>query len=492
MTQSLDLINEFEEAFEVDKWEINGVHIWPMVRLPLIYSWERYLMYPDGEIDQKFRSINKKIADEASKFFNGLKMLIKNKNISNDFNPDVGIWAYDIDRIPILDRDYSVFSDAFADIEKYNGLKVLSVDLTLKHSYSRFYHGIDITLSHFFNRYIARFNSSIKDTELSFCLSAPKEWCQLKGLPFCELEKRKIVNNYSLMDKLKEQYLLIINRFKLKATMKVCWYGVEGMSLAWASRERGIPCFDLQHGLAGASQSRAYCRWNKLPKDGYKIMPSGYWCWSEDDAKAIEKWSKGNTPEIQTIVGGNLWQRLWIEKKYPENFYDAKLLNAKLLGTDNIKILFTLQDECIPKLLIELLNKSPTNWDWWIRCHPGFLDYIDTIDEQLKQYNNVDTKLNSCSPLPLILQHVDVHITAWSAVVLDANNFGINSIVYHPSAKLLFKDSIDLEDVYYIDNAADIIKIINTSFQKLRSKYSKIKYPSFANVLSKYKHGVQE
>ena len=43
MTKSLDLITEFEEEFEVEKWTVNGLHRGSIIRLQAMFLWENKL-----------------------------------------------------------------------------------------------------------------------------------------------------------------------------------------------------------------------------------------------------------------------------------------------------------------------------------------------------------------------------------------------------------------------------------------------------------------
>ena len=64
-TRSLSLINEFEKEFSVEKWEINGLKIWPAIRIPLISAWERKLYYGDGALDSEQISWCKRFLHEG-------------------------------------------------------------------------------------------------------------------------------------------------------------------------------------------------------------------------------------------------------------------------------------------------------------------------------------------------------------------------------------------------------------------------------------------
>ena len=66
MTSSLDLINEFEKTFEVEKWTVNGLHIWPAIRVPLMTAWEQKLYYTKGEFSQDKKVFSQKVLSELN------------------------------------------------------------------------------------------------------------------------------------------------------------------------------------------------------------------------------------------------------------------------------------------------------------------------------------------------------------------------------------------------------------------------------------------
>jgi hypothetical protein len=484
---SLDLINEFEKTFEVEKWTVNGLHIWPSLRIPLVSAWEKVLYYKNEEFVKSKLTLVQKIKKEIYWFKLALRAK-KLKNIYSRHNADIGIWSADIYRVYDGKHNYSRFSDAFYDLESGSGLNVLSVNITMKMVSEGYYPGVDITFEYLLARYYALVKSLFSFWwNVDVDLSGPLKWCSSYGLPSVGLYKRNIYYHFCLLTALKKQSLKIINKYQLKACLKVCWYSPEGMALAWAAKEAKIPCYDLQHGIAGASNHMAYCGWECLPKGGYEIIPENFWCWTNEDARVINAWGKLQNPIVNTYVGGNIWQRLWYEDKLPKNFFMSTIKNSEFLRDHRIKILFTMQTGNVPSILFELIEKSPVSWNWWIRCHPNQLENMLSITESLKQFNNVDISNSSIAPLPLLLKHADVHITGWSAVVYDARDFGLLNIVYHPSAHRYFKKDIKMGDLIYSDDVCEIINIINNCKLNTTLHVNRRSYPSFKYELHQRK-----
>ena len=214
------------------------------------------------------------------------------------------------------------------------------------------------------------------------------------------------------------------------------------------------------------------------------MIPDGFWSWSERDAKEIESWSSGAVNPVKVFVGGNVWNRVWKEGKL-----SIKPRCKHVFESNNINILYTLQGEDVTELLVDLIKNSPKEWNWMLRCHPMRMDSISDINQKIK---SIDTKaevdvINTTKEfLPNILMNVDIHISGWSAVVFDAKDFGVKSILCHPSSKILFKDMLSRNEVVYMDNTSQIIHEIQENIENYKEKVKRIKYPSFNKFLESH------
>ena len=480
----LDLINEFEETFGVENWTVEGVHIWPAIRLPLITLWEERHYHPASELSVKKVGLLTRIRTELSSLWLAFRATRLNQ-VHAGSTGAVGVWAYDADRVVVDAMSYSVFADALQDLEGANGIDFLSFEQTNVKLSQGYRAGIDITWKNLGTKYSAYLKSHLlPEKMISFNLEEPRKWCASRGLPFEGLNEATILRTYYALQSLKDNYLSLINKYKLKACLKVCWYGLDGMALAWAAKLAGIPCYDLQHGLAGSCFHRAYCRWVRVPENGYEIIPDGFWCWTEDDAKAICEWGSRQNPPVKTFVGGNVWMRLWIEDKFPKDLFLSSKFSYTFLKSEDPKILFTLQTGKVPTILLELLKNSPSNWNWWIRCHPCQIINISSILSELAPYRNAEIINATELPLPLLLKYADIHVTGWSAVVHDAREFGLKSIVCHTSAEKYFQKDIENGTVIYSTDTEEIIRVILTSHSNFRSSISAVSYSSFNTILA--------
>ena len=257
------------------------------------------------------------------------------------------------------------------------------------------------------------------------------------------------------------------------------------MALSWAAKEQSIPCYDLQHGIAGASSSRAYSLWSKVPKNGYELIPNGFWCWNKEDARAVDQWGSTQIPPIRTIVGGCVWQRLWLEKKQPREIFSVSGFVEKLIKDSKTNILFTMQGNNPPEILFNLIEHSPSEWTWWIRCHPMMIEKLDHFENAFSRFDtNVNVREASLTFLPYLLSKADIHVTGWSAVTYDALSFGLKTILTHPSANQFFEPLITSKQAFYFENWQEILSFIKTNEDKLLLSRSLSQYNSVKNLIN--------
>ena len=482
-TRSLELINEFEQEFSVDKWEVNGLKIWPAIRIPLISAWEKELYYGDGALDSKTIPFYKRALDEIRllswSFLKYLTCFFKHTQA------DVGILGLDEERVKTSNGYYSPFGDALRDLERDSGLEFLCFDLKIKRSVSSFYPCIDLSFAYHFSRFSGKLYSYLyRKKKFYIDLNACRLWCKERKLPYNVLNDFFIRNSYYLIFFLKKHLQKVISKYKLKICFVSTWYSNYGMALSWAAKEQSIPCYDLQHGISGASSSRVYSSWSRIPAEGYKLIPSGFWCWTKEDALAVDQWGSNQTPPIRTVVGGCVWQRLWLENKQPQEIFSASNPVERLINVSRKNILFTTQGNNPPEILFDMLENSPSDWNWWIRCHPMMIEKLDNYERVFSRFGaKINVREATLTFLPFLLSKVDIHITGWSAVTYDALSFGIKTILTHPSAKQFFEPLLSSKQAFYIENWKEIFSLIESKQMNLRFDRSINKYDSVNKLI---------
>lgn len=231
----------------------------------------------------------------------------------------------------------------------------------------------------------------------------------------------------------------------------VSYYGTEGMAFNLACREHGIPSVDIQHGVAG-ELCPPYGRWMRVPAGGYGLLPSLFWCWTDADAEAIDRWSPGGRYGHTAVVGGNPWLQEWLSddsemvKRYDHEFSGAYPGSGR---EDERRLLVTLQTgfstgEHLGPLL-EAMRRAPAGWSWMVRLHPCMQNESGRITALFKDAGIAGVELRHASSLPLfaLLRHTDIHITHSSATVVEASSFGVPSVIISTYGTEFFRREID-------------------------------------------------
>ena len=223
----------------------------------------------------------------------------------------------------------------------------------------------------------------------------------------------------------------ILERTGASSAFVVAYYNLVGYAFNLACRRSGVASVDLQHGTPGELHP-AYCRWNSVPSDGYEILPAKFWCWSEPDRTAIESSGPAFLRNHRPLLAGNVMQDDWIVgRSRAVDECDAQLRRLISSGS-RPTVLLTLQPGVLSpqlrQLLLAVVRRTRGELAWWVRLHPMMLDQQGEIERWLGPEGAL---VEEPTRLPLygVLRHVDVHITYSSSTVVEAEAFGIRSVL---------------------------------------------------------------
>jgi hypothetical protein len=253
----------------------------------------------------------------------------------------------------------------------------------------------------------------------------------------------QILSNYHFFN-------TIIRKHKPKLVFTTS-YTSWGYSLSLACNNSGIKCIDVQHGVQG-NYSAKYGSWKNVPKQGFNILPQIFAVWDEYELMAIQSWSM-HTIHQAVLVGNMTMRLLEIERK-----------TTLIINHEKVNILITLQkNRDITKLISELLSKDNDKFFWWIRSHPRMTkNEVKSIykffqNQNLKNFNIKDASVTN---LFYILNDMDVHITEFSTVTIQAAWFNVPTILTHKTGIDIFQNEIDAGKACYIEDADTIIERI--------------------------------
>lgn len=449
---SIDIINEIEARFPTQSWNIRGVNIWPLVRIRLGYAL--------GQMGQQ------NYVAGASPWLRGIGRLAMAYLCDREHNdyPDRRVDAVFLtvaqSRSLLNDHWVDRLCDPIVDILKSAGRDSLVLEIAGGNDFRvpRHYksHLIQVTLG--YNHIMSRFERW-----------AGKELRQLPMFPeflnyINSLAPQYLVDTEVLGHQI--QYLFRAGRYfktLLEKTMPpiafvVCYYGLTSMAFVMACYELGVKSIDIQHGDQ-SEQNFAYGRWNNTPPEGYALLPTVFWCWSEWEAEVIRKWNNV-TPNHQPIVGGNMWLHMWETDNSITKHYDQIVRKNHKFNRYNL--LLTLQTDVeVPAWVLNTIRTAPAEWTWWIRVHPSQALQRGIIREKLSFFgNNVELDAATDLPLPALLRNMDMHITGYSSTTIEAANFNLPTVLFDPAGEDLHRRYIEAGNARYVTDSAEMMKAL--------------------------------
>ena len=251
---------------------------------------------------------------------------------------------------------------------------------------------------------------------------------------------------------------LFIKKIKPRAVFFTCYYSHKNLSVILACRKLKIPTIDIQHG-GHELYHLMYSNWNKMPKNGFELLPDYFWIWGENQK------NEGIFKDLKTkhkyVVGGKSQLNFW-EKNKKSLYQNIKYYQKNFLLKKNYKktILFCSTFTKIPEIIFKIIKKSPNDWLWLIRAHPRHAN-LKKIKSQFEnsKIKNVEIDFPSTVDLYFLLNNVSHVIVEFSSIIYDSLYFNVPSIVLQKN-KNHFKKNLKSPKLKFSLNENNIIKFI--------------------------------
>lgn len=438
--EGVKLINDLEKKYPVEKWNIEDLHIWPLIRISLAFSLgsinknssqdkniiHKYLFFLKNTI----RYIGAYLYDykNNSKIEKNDIILLKN---SNRFYYNG--W-YDIETQPLIDcfqeknmktLVLEITQNNEYRVPRYGKSKYIQVQINLLLAKSEF--GLDNGISGI---------SYNLDNYDDFCFYLKKNIPSLKIPTLTELQK-----SYRRLLLLKDYFVKILLKCRPKLAFVVCYYSTIQYAYILACKELKIPVIDIQHGVQG-NLHKAYGNWSKVPVNGYEVLPDYFWCWSQHEVDAINNWRGGLKTHIP-LNYGNPWLEKWKygDVKMIEHF--QKKYESIKVDKGKIHILYTLQTGIpFPEWIFVVIKKYENEFFWWIRLHPGMSLEKTKYIKMFREFANCNIDMASDLPLLTLLKNMDIHVTCFSSTVIEAEHFNVPSIILNKDAIEMYNEQV--------------------------------------------------
>lgn len=471
ISEILTLITEIESKFPVEKWKLDGIYIWPIIRMDIMMG----LYYCEYNEHKTNLDLTAK-AKEGLKVMRGIPRYLvaylrdysKNKRANRHFS--IVMLGDGISKA----RTRNVWMDKYCDpfITFFEERGVSSLLLEPLHQYiiprlnpSNF---VQIYLDLYLINNLLVKRRVIKKKELDQ-FDRFVDYIKSKKLDIPITDISRVEQIFLATISYTDYFRKVLLKVKPKLAFVVSYYGPRGMAFNLACKQLNIKSVDIQHGIEGEYHA-AYGRWTKVPKGGYEFLPTIFWCWSEHEANSIKKWNKKVAKKHYPVIGGNLFLKLWQDDKNELVLYYDWLIREKLA---DVNILITLspveeQNKILIKLLLRIIQLADINIKWWMRLHPCSLSEKGKFVKMLCKNRLVNVELDLASDLPLytLLRNMDLHITFASATVIEAWSFNVPSIIVSREESRYFTKQIELGGAIVADTPNKLKESIDYFLKK--------------------------
>lgn len=479
------LFNYLERNFPVEQWTMQGIRIWPCIRINLTFALFRAdLATGEKKSNKQSRWIN--ILKSETKSVTGFAKYIHaymadyRKNSRPSQHADCVFLSDGVPSNLIDGYRFNVLIDPF--IRHIKDRKLSFFSMTTQHTYltprnnPSMYIQSKLDFLRIKNAFLRKGVDAANENLIGFDNFI--RYLKDSNLPLPAPDIRSLRGQISTIRVFADFYTKILKAVRPSLVFIVCYYSNDGFALTLACRELGIPSIDIQHGAQGEFH-HAYGRWSNVPETGFELLPSLFWCWNESDADTIRQWSSKVSKYHKPIVGGNLWLAEWQGNNEFVLYYDNLINTIKESKPETVNILVTpLPDDRHGfEIIMQAMRLSDPSWRWWIRLHPMQVDKKQAMEQLLDAHEIKGYELDSATDLPLyaLLRHMDIHITQFSSVVIEAESFGVPSIITTKSGEELFPQQIKTGWAVAAYSFEDVINSIQLQLSRRSSlKESKI------------------
>lgn len=456
-------INNLEAEFCVSQWKLEEVEIWPLLRLSISmqllhkinkssHSSGTKVKLLEDDIKLLEKLLCKAGVLESSRYEKSENEVDVIFLTDNHFCSKIGEYWFDrcvdslneflkIDDISSFILEKNSFTCNYPKYSNSESIQ-LQINRLKKQAFSEEYSEYKVRLSGF-----ERFQEKLK-----------KDFTDLT-IPTLDATLKRV----RWINKMKSYFKEVLIDLDPKIAFQVNFFTYSGMAFNMACKETGIICVELQHGAA-LKNHVAYHKWENMPEKGYAAFPDYYWCWTEQNKHQIDAWLP-----YRTILGGNLFVHYYKNKIVKDRIKRFPSKDPK-----KIDILISLQPGFgINNELLRVIQDTNLDMRWWIKKHPTEPNINDSKLHELVGMQHVDLYITNQMSLYETLQFIDVHITEFSSVVLEAEAFEKPSIVMHSRALSLYEDQINTSWCVHAENSLSIKDAIFYCIKLDKKKRSK-------------------
>jgi hypothetical protein len=451
----IDLINEVESRFAVEEWTIDGLHIWPIIRIP-----SRFRLYIPDSRRALVEANSRRLHRIYERTLRPAVSLVKAAHAEWFDRGHHARLCGPVDAVFLTHSTcrlfavhggmYDVFCDPLVAVLEENRRNSLVLEFASNGEYRLPRYGHSLFLDK--PRVALEIARLLGRRRRGLAFDRRSEYEDLGRFLANRAADLSLPSPTELLRYVRKLRLWadyfekVVTRVSPSVGFVVDYYGMLGMAFCLACRECGIVSVDIQHGVQNDLHP-AYGRWRRLPSAGYELMPAVFWCWSEEEAETNRKWSGRVTEWHRPVVGGNPYLEMFRDSNNSlVRSFDQQVAAVGGRHNADLHILMTLRPGTgLSDLLRQAIAVSPESWFWWVRLHPGMMTDWKKIRSMTRSLRPSGVELDAATDLPLhsLLRRVNVHVTECSSTVIEAEHFGVPSVVAHETGALYYRRQID-------------------------------------------------
>gem|GEM_PF-1941569 len=477
-SEMMGILNQLEAEDMTCHMQIKDVPIWPLLRIRWFFSeWARF--YTKNELFEvtsgKFEKYWQKLKPWIARIID--RRLLVPIQLEGHLSADIVFLSDGISFAKLESDWYERFCDPLIEQAEQIGLRSVMwspVDVSKSPTRSKIWSAqASLAFGTLLAAMLARIDrtSNAQFALLNVLVSKLESF----GCQATQFSRGKVLTDAYRVRILSRIFLRRLTIVKPRLACIVSYYSLEGMAFVWACKNLGIPVVDLQHGVQGPLHP-AYAGWrvNDIRETTLPLVPDCFWVWSSAEAEVIRQW--GATSNHQAYVGGNPWVNLWKECAHPlpeivrltdKGKAIAMRASGKPIALVTLQYGLEYAEQLTPlKTLIELAAKE---YVFWVRLHPLMMARREEIrhflDSQAVELDEV-----SDLPLPTLLPYCNAHVTHSSSSVIEAEGYGIISLITSRFGVELFPEQLSTGMAWDAsDGPADVYRALGQAQQKQRA-----------------------
>ncbi len=448
-----NFIVQIERDFSVNEWQVNSIHLWPIIRIKLFF----YLI---DQVESKRTDVKQNVSESAPVISTFRKKLFQIKRSFQKTKESLKFYIWksklpqknyiflggDAHRVNYKNTRFNRFFDVL--ISKYaienQSLYFEYGNQTEKNQYQPenvyFYEKFFIGFQHLYRLKSRQVNFNWTGFSLfeNFLLSNELTHDFILKNNQAEIENWAT----SLFLPKIAFFTYVLRKIQPNQIHLLCYYSDFNYALLVAANQSKITTIEMQHGPQ-TDIHLSYGSWTVVPSEGYAVLPRVFWNWDENSANVLSKWMQFNSNYIVKVIG-NPWLDYW------------KVSNKNYIYKDFI--LYSLQthpitfDQMLTPQLFECIRSGSEIW--FLRLHPRQMNEMDALINFFKKENllhkiNIEAATND--PLPQLLANAKLHVTHFSGTTIEASFFNLKTILLNKNGFNSFPELIAKKQAIYID-----------------------------------------